>query len=61
MGVDYSVQIDSAPRPTIQRARYARPQRAKRTISFLLFDHIGGLHTLFHTVSNLGCTIVPMV
>jgi long-chain acyl-CoA synthetase len=30
-----------------------------RTISFLLFDHIGGINTLCHTLSNNGTVIVP--
>lgn len=28
-----------------------------RTIAFLLFDHIGGINTLFYTLSNAGCII----
>jgi acyl-coenzyme A synthetase/AMP-(fatty) acid ligase len=30
---------------------------AYRTISFLLFDHIGGLNTLFYTLANSGCIV----
>jgi long-chain acyl-CoA synthetase len=30
---------------------------AKRTITFLLFDHIGGVNTLLYTLSNGGCII----
>ena len=30
-----------------------------RTINFLLFDHIGGLNTLFHTLFNKGVVIAP--
>ena len=30
-----------------------------KTISFLLFDHIGGIHTLFYTLFNGGTLIVP--
>ncbi len=29
-----------------------------RTLTFLLFDHIGGLNTLFHTLSNGGLVVV---
>lgn len=29
------------------------------TMNFLLFDHWGGLNTLFHTLSNSGCVISP--
>lgn len=32
---------------------------AQRTLSFLLFDHIGGFNTLFHTLSNGGLVVVP--
>jgi acyl-CoA synthetase (AMP-forming)/AMP-acid ligase II len=32
-------------------------RRPLRTISFLLYDHIGGLNTLLHTLSNGGCLI----
>lgn len=28
-----------------------------RTIAFLLYDHIGGINTLFYTLSNAGCLI----
>ncbi|RKP54428.1 long-chain fatty acid--CoA ligase [Cohnella endophytica] len=30
-----------------------------RTMTFLLFDHIGGLNTLFHTLANGGTIICP--
>jgi len=30
-----------------------------KTLSFLLFDHIGGIHTLFYTLFNGGTLIVP--
>jgi long-chain acyl-CoA synthetase len=40
-------------------AKFRAPRRAWRTVSFLLFDHIGGLNTLFYTLANLGCTVVP--
>ncbi len=32
-------------------------RHAKRTIAFLLFDHIGGLNTMFYTLSNGGCLV----
>ena len=32
-------------------------RQCKRTITFFLFDHIGGLDTLLHTLSNGGCVI----
>lgn len=39
--------------------RFRTPRPTLRTINFLLFDHIGGLNTLFHTLFNLGVVIVP--
>ena len=32
-------------------------RHALRTIIFLLFDHIGGVNTLFYTLSNGGCIV----
>ncbi len=40
-------------------AKFRRPRQAYRTINFLLFDHLGGINTLMHTLGNLGCTVVP--
>lgn len=40
-------------------ARYATPRPAMRTLAFLLFDHIGGLNTLFHMLYNQGQVVVP--
>lgn len=37
--------------------KFRVPRRAWRTIAFLLFDHIGGLNTLFYTLANRGCVI----
>ena len=39
--------------------KYRLPRHAQRTLSFLLLDHIGGINTLFHTLSN-GGTIVSV-
>lgn len=39
--------------------RYKVPRDTLRTLSFLLFDHIGGINTLFHTLANGGTIIVP--
>ena len=39
--------------------RYETPRPPLRTISFLLFDHIGGLNTLFHTLFNKGVVVAP--
>lgn len=37
--------------------KYRVERHAKRAISFLLFDHIGGVNTLLYNLSNGGCTI----
>lgn len=39
----------------LEKYKVARP--ALRTITFLLLDHIGGINTMFHTLSNGGCVI----
>tara|TARA_Y100000590_G_C15717827_1_gene1012481 strand:+ start:1487 stop:2791 length:1305 start_codon:yes stop_codon:yes gene_type:complete len=39
--------------------RYSVPRPAFKTLSFLLFDHIGGINTLFHTLFNKGQVIIP--
>ncbi|OAS17725.1 ANL family adenylate-forming protein [Paenibacillus oryzisoli] len=39
--------------------RYKVSRDTLRTLSFLLFDHIGGINTLFHTLANGGTIIVP--
>lgn len=41
--------------PLLDKFRVVR--RARRTIAFLLFDHIGGVNTLLYTLSNGGCVI----
>lgn len=42
--------------PLLDKFRVRR--RAWRTMAFLLFDHIGGINTLFHTLSNGGTVVV---
>ncbi|MEH7011468.1 fatty acid--CoA ligase family protein [Neobacillus niacini] len=37
--------------------KFKTPRHVKRTIAFLLFDHIGGLNTMFYTFSNGGCLV----
>ncbi len=37
--------------------RYETPRPPLRTLGFLLFDHIGGLNTLLHTLFNSGVVI----
>ena len=38
-------------------AKYEVPRRAYRTLVFLLLDHIGGVNTLFYTLSNAGAVV----
>ncbi len=40
-------------------ARYRTPRPTLRTLNFLLFDHIGGMNTFFHTIFNGGQVVVP--
>lgn len=37
--------------------RFQTPRPSLRTLSFLLFDHIGGINTLLHTLFNVGTII----
>ncbi|MBC8232318.1 long-chain fatty acid--CoA ligase, partial [bacterium] len=37
--------------------KFKTPRRQLRTLTFLLFDHIGGINTLFYTLSNRGTII----
>jgi long-chain acyl-CoA synthetase len=39
--------------------RFETPRPAQRTVNFLLFDHIGGINTLLHTLFNRGVVIAP--
>lgn len=38
-------------------AKFRVQRHAWRTITFLLFDHIGGVNTLLYTLSNGGCVV----
>jgi Acyl-CoA synthetases (AMP-forming)/AMP-acid ligases II len=39
--------------------KYRTPRPAWRTVTFLLFDHIGGINTILHTLSN-GATLITV-
>ena len=39
---------------TLLLEKYKTPRNRLRTISFLLFDHLGGLNTMLYTLSNGG-------
>lgn len=38
--------------------KFKVPRHSMRSIAFLMFDHWGGLNTLFYNLSNGGCVIV---
>lgn len=38
--------------------KFITPRKSLRTVNFLLFDHWGGLNTMFHTLSNGGIVLV---
>jgi acyl-CoA synthetase (AMP-forming)/AMP-acid ligase II len=44
---------------TLFLKRFETPRPAMRTVNFLLFDHIGGINTLFHTLFNKGIVVAP--
>ncbi|WP_440913222.1 ANL family adenylate-forming protein [Candidatus Pelagibacter sp.] len=44
---------------TLFMQRFETPRPTLKTINFLLFDHIGGLNTLFHTLFNKGTVVAP--
>lgn len=37
--------------------KFKAPRKTKRMITFLMFDHMGGLNTLLHNLSGGGCVI----
>jgi len=37
--------------------KFKTPRYSRRILTFLLFDHIGGINTLFYTISNTGSVI----
>ena len=37
--------------------KFRTPRHSRRTLSFLLFDHIGGVNTMLYTLSNGGCLV----
>ncbi len=44
---------------TLFLKRFETPRPTLKTINFLLFDHIGGLNTLLHTLFNKGTVVAP--
>lgn len=43
---------------TLLMKKYETPRKAKRTVPFMLFDHIGGINTVLHTFSSGGTIII---
>jgi long-chain acyl-CoA synthetase len=39
--------------------KFRAPRNCYRTVTFLLFDHIGGFNTLMYTLANLGSVVAP--
>ena len=39
--------------------KFEKPKTTARTLSFLLFDHIGGINTLVQTLTSGGALIIP--
>ena len=37
--------------------KFKTPRRSQRAITFLLYDHIGGVNTMLYTLSNAGCMV----
>jgi len=46
---------------TLFLKRFETPRPTLRTLNFLLFDHIGGINTLLHTLFNKGVVVAPRV
>lgn len=44
---------------TVFLQRFETPRPTLKTLNFLLFDHIGGLNTLLHTLFNKGTVVAP--
>ena len=44
---------------TLLFERFNTPRQAYKTINFLMFDHMGGINTLLHSLYNCGTIISP--
>ncbi len=45
---------------TLFLRRFETPRPTLKTLNFLLFDHIGGINTLLHTLFNKGTVVAPL-
>ena len=45
---------------TLFLKRFQTPRPTLKMINFLLFDHIGGINTLLHTIFNRGIVVAPI-
>ena len=45
---------------TLFLERFQTPRPTLKMINFLLFDHIGGINTLLHTIFNRGVVVAPI-
>ena len=45
---------------TLFLERFQTPRPTLKMINFLLFDHIGGINTLLHTIFNRGIVVAPI-
>lgn len=62
--VIFSSGSTGRPKASVHRAmpfldKHVAPKRCLRSVSFLLFDHIGGLNTLLYVLFNQGLLIIP--
>jgi len=37
--------------------KFKKPGKTMSTVAFLLYDHIGGINTIFYTLANAGCLV----
>jgi len=42
---------------TLLLEKFKTRRKSYRTLPFLLYDHIGGINTMLHTLSNAGCLV----
>ena len=40
-------------------SKFLEPKKSLKTLNFLLFDHVGGLNTLFYSLFNNATSVIP--